>query len=256
MSASFAIVVIRSSLIASTISFYASTSNGTIKYCDIRSFYPPLSEVFSGFLCFHISTLIVVGGNSSQHQSQQINHSSHFRVYSLYFQPICESIQCEFVWKPCQHVCAMPLIYVVEIIAEVFTLNCKVFSPPMQFNFLCCVRRCVGALCVRGILKLFLNPKPQKTFHEQCELRIYFPIQLSMLPLTMMSKCGIVTRSSPRNPLALLVRSGRKMKVFFISKLTESFSSLSSRSYFSFHSLGVFHSMNVSCESKYTYKKM
>lgn len=112
------------------------------------------------------------------------------------------------------------------------------------------------ASCVRGILKLFFQTtKTAKTFHEQCELRIYFPIQLTMFSLTMMSKCGIVTRSLPRNPLALLVRSGRKMKVFFISKLTESSSSLSSRSYFSFHSLGVFHSMNVSCESKYTYKK-
>lgn len=55
--------------------------------------------------------------------------------------------------------------------------------------------------------------------------------------LTMMSKCGSVMISVPSKPLALIVRSGRKMKVFFISKLTESSSSLSSRSYFSFHSL-------------------
>lgn len=50
----------------------------------------------------------------------------------------------------------------------------------------------------------------------------------------MTSKCGIVTISFPVNPI---VKSGRKMNVFTMSKVTVSASSSSTRFVFSFHSL-------------------
>lgn len=68
-------------------------------------------------------------------------------------------------------------------------------------------------------------------------LRNHFTKQKYFPSLTIISKWGIVTISFPVNPEASFVRSGRKMKVLIISKLTVSSFSLSTKSVFSFHSL-------------------
>jgi hypothetical protein len=62
---------------------------------------------------------------------------------------------------------------------------------------------------------------------------------LQKVKLTIINGCGIVTTSFPVKPLFFRVKSGRNMKVFFMSNATVSCSSLSTKSVFSFHSLHV-----------------
>lgn len=91
------------------------------------------------------------------------------------------------------------------------------------------------AVFMIGSLSLCIEISPP--YDYELEKEICFKLNSTTYLCTIMSKCGMVIVSVPFNPLIFSVKSGRKMNVFVMSKLTESSSSLSTKLLLIFHSL-------------------